>query len=103
MSKNTKSKREPEPTTKKLSRKERKNLEYIKYAKERKEIAEWEKEDANNFGFEAQKVAPTTQKPSATTGDKKKKSKNTKKAVEKTTKVQEVRNYFSDFTPRQTS
>ena len=103
MSKNTKSKREAESNAKKMSRKERKNLEYVKYAKERKEIAEWEKEDANNFGFESQKEAPTATKTSTVTADKKKKGKKDKKTTDKTVKGHEVRNYFCIFNPRQTS
>ncbi len=103
MSKNTKSKREAESNAKKMSRKERKNLEYVKYAKERKEIAEWEKEDANNFGFESQKEAPTATKTSTVAADKKKKGKKDKKTTDKTVKGHEVRNYFCIFNPRQTS
>lgn len=90
MSKNTKSKAEPETKVNKLSRKERKKLEHIQYIKERQEQAEWEKEDEDNFGFESQKVAPIASKPAENEGDKKKKNKKRKKNGEKDATIHEV-------------
>ena len=90
MSKNTKSKAEPETKVNKLSRKERKKLEHIQYIKEKQEQAEWEKEDEDNFGFESQKVAPIASKPAENQGDKKKKNKKRKKNGEKDASIHEV-------------
>lgn len=79
MSKNAKSAAaDPAPGKKQLSRKERKNLEYVKYAKQRKDEKANEPEEDKDWDFLKQQPADTMTK-TAEPGEKKKKTKSKKK------------------------
>lgn len=85
---------ESETAKNKLSRKERKNMEFIQYAKQKKEQSAWEEEEAKDLAFmQPQPVEAATKTAEAAAADKKKKTKKKKKPEDKKAEAapQEVR------------
>lgn len=75
---------EPESAKNKLTRKERKNMEFIQYAKQKKEQSAWEEEEAKDLAFmQPQPAEAATKTAEATAADKKKKTKKKKKPEDK--------------------